>query len=344
MIAMRYDEPVVPRLYGAEDLPWIGQLLGVVEQAGDASWRQLAARVEHGPIDAAPAHRTAMFQAVRQIVMERERPPVLDRWPDVEEVAGVANLARLERWVRRAHGLQVRVWARGYELARQAARLGVVAELRRDLGTGGLVLDAIGPLAMPQAVLAYGRALAALIPELCGHDRVALDLHAQLAGAEVRLRLAPPILLSRREPPPGSISPSSLPRPAEDACDLPDGMPDARGERAVDRLAAELGALGYRVEREPGPIEVGGHVLLPELAIGHAGRTSHVEVLAFSTRAHLQAKLARYRAARADVVLCVDRTYARDCDVDLPVCGFYRHVELDELFAQLASQGHRASD
>ena len=312
MIAMAYDEPTTPRLYSADDLPWIAQLLAIAEHTSDVSWRELTAQIQRAELDAEPVHRTIMLQALRQVERARERPAVAS-WPAAPQLAAVANLARLQSWVRRAHSVQLRVWEGAYALARRAAQLGVIADLRRDRDTAGdaFLLDAVGPLELPQASMAYGRALATLVPILAGHARFTLDLHASLHGADVRLRIAPPILLS----------PSLEPGPD----------PDQSG--AADQLAADLHALGHTVERAPPPIELGEHLLFPELALHRHGATHPIELLPFSTRAHLITKLTRYRSAGHNAILCVDRTYARDCDVDLPVCGFCHHVDVDDLLS-----------
>jgi len=136
----------------------------------------------------------------------------------------------------------------------------------------------------------------------------------ELGGDQVHLKVAPPVLL-----PPTVVSPR---RPPSTAL----------------RLARDLVALGHTVELEPPPIASGEHLLFPDLALGKDGARRYIEVLGFSTREHLTAKLERYRSAGiAGVVLCVDLATAPGCDLEAQVCSFTRHVDVDDLLATLSA-------
>ncbi|HEX4419910.1 MAG TPA: DUF790 family protein, partial [Kofleriaceae bacterium] len=167
---MVYEEPRVPRLYDSSDLPWIGQLIDLVEQAVGEPWRVLVDRVSHAPLGVHGLHRAAMLQALRRVLggsaerariarqvralvlgapalepeeraarlagaaeqlgttpediesllwvdLANERPVALPAGRPAEaELAAFANLERIQRWVRRAHELQLRVWDRANEL------------------------------------------------------------------------------------------------------------------------------------------------------------------------------------------------------------------------------------
>jgi len=368
VIAMVYEEPArVPRLYNDGDLPWITRLLDIVEQSVGEPWRVLVERVEHAPLRVHASHRTAMLQALRRVLggagrraqiarkvralvlgppaldpMERqnrliaaaaafgtttddiesllwvdlamERPVVLpDGRPSEIELAAYANLERIQRSVRRAHDLQLRVWDQANDLVRTAMRYGLIAQIRRD--GDATLLDVIGPLALFHSTMVYGRALSALVPLLAGHARFELDVRCEFGGAEAHLKVAPPVWL-----PPPLISPRRAPSTAE-------------------RLARELAALGHAVEREPPPIASGEHLLFPDLALDRRGTRWFVEVLGFSTRDYLSAKLDRYRdAGITAVVLCADLTTAPGCDLDGQICGFTRQVDVDDLLAMLEAR------
>jgi predicted nuclease of restriction endonuclease-like RecB superfamily len=362
MIAMTCDEPArIPRLYGDDDLAWIAALLDVVEQSIGEPWRVLVERVEHAPLSAHASHRTVMLGALRRMlggggprarIARRVRamvlgPPALEPaarearlataaatlgttpedvesllWIDLAmerpvmlpsgrpaetELAAYANLERVQRWVRRAHDLQLRVWDRANELVRAVARHGLIAQIRRDSEV--TVLDVIGPLALFHSTIVYGRALAALVPVLAGHARFELDIHCKLSGEDVRLRVAPPVLL-----------PSLASR--------------RRAPSVADHLADELAALGHTVEREPAPIACGPHLLFPDLVLTRGGTRWFIEVLGFSTKESLIAKLDRYRrAAVHEVILCVDLAHAPGCDLDARVCSFTRRIDIDDLLS-----------
>jgi predicted nuclease of restriction endonuclease-like RecB superfamily len=112
--------------------------------------------------------------------------------------------------------------------------------------------------------------------------------------------------------------------------------PVRRATSIAERLARDLEALGHSVVREPPPIGSGEHLLFPDLAIDRHGARWFVEVLGFSTREHVAAKLDRYRRAGiATVVLCADLATAPGCDLDAAVCSFTRQVDVDDLLAML---------
>lgn len=364
MIAMVYEEPRIPRLYDETDLPWIARLLDLVEQSVGEPWRVLVERVGYADLPAHASHRTAMLQALRRVlggagqrarIARRARalvlgPPALDPgeretrlasaavmlgttpddvesllWVDLAmerpvalpegrpaelEVAAFANLEKIQRCVRRAHDLQLRVWDRANELVRTAQRTGLIAQVRRD--GDATLLDVIGPLALFHSTTVYGRALAALVPLLADHARFVLDLHCELGREDMRLQVTPPVWL-----PALASAPRRAPSPAE-------------------RLAGELEALGYQVEREPPPIPCGEHLLFPDLGIDHAGARWFIEVLGFSTQDYVASKLARYRdAGVTTVVLCADRATAPGCELSPQVCGFTRSIDVDDLLATL---------
>jgi predicted nuclease of restriction endonuclease-like RecB superfamily len=364
VIAMVYDEPArAPRLYDEGDLPWIAQLLDIVERSVGEPWRVLVERVEYAPLRVHPSHRAAMLQALRRVLggagqrariarraralvlgppaldpaerqarlataaatlgttpedvesllwidLAMERPVVLPEGRPVEtELAAFANLERIQRCVRRAHDLQLRVWDRATELVRTVARYGLISQIRCD--GAATVLDVMGPLALFHSTIVYGRALAQLVPLLAGHPRFELDIRCRISGEEARLHVAPPVRLP--------------PAPAA-----------RRVPSAAERLASDLEALGHAVEREPPPIASGAHLLFPDLVLGRGGARWFIEVLGFATRDYLTAKLDRYRGAGIPrVVLCADLATAPGCDLAAQVCGFTRHVEVGDLLATI---------
>jgi predicted nuclease of restriction endonuclease-like RecB superfamily len=365
VIAMVYEEPArIPRLYDDGDLPWIAQLLDIVERSVGEPWRVLVERVEHAPLRVHASHRAAMLQALRRVLggagqrariarqvralvlgppalgpeerrarlataaatlgttpddveallwvdLAMERPVVLPEGRPAEtELAAFANLERIQRCVRRAHDLQLRIWERANELVRTVARYGLISQIRRD--GEATVLDVIGPLALFHSTLVYGRALAQLVPLLADHPRFELDIRCQFGGEEARLHVAPPAWLP------------------------PVAGPPRRATSVAERLAHDLEALGHAVEREPPPIASDDHVLFPDLALVHGGARWWIEVLGFSTREHVAAKLACYRRAGVShVVLCADLATAPGCDLEAQVCGFTRRVDVDDLLAML---------
>jgi predicted nuclease of restriction endonuclease-like RecB superfamily len=239
-----------------------------------------------------------------------ERPVVLPEGrPEETELAAFANLERIQRCVRRAHDLQLRVWDRATELVRTVARYGLISQIRCD--GDATVLDVMGPLALFHSTIVYGRALAQLVPLLADHPRFELDIRCRISGEDARLMVAPPVW-------------------------LPEAPAARRMPSVAERLADDLALLGHAVEREPPPIASGEHLLFPDLALDRGGARWFVEVLGFATRDYLAAKLDRYRSAGiAAVVLCADLATAPGCDLAAQVCGFTRRVEVDDLLATI---------
>jgi predicted nuclease of restriction endonuclease-like RecB superfamily len=214
--------------------------------------------------------------------LARERPVALPSGrPPVETLIAYANVDRIQRAVRRAREVRLRVSGEANELVRQIARFGLLADISRH--AGATVFRITGPLTLFHATTVYGRALAELVPLLAAHPRFVLDICCDFARGERILRVLPPVALPP-VPPPRRRRPS-----------------------LAERLARDLEALGVHVEREPPPIVCGERVLFPELAVEHVNTRWLVEVMGFSTAEFIADKLARYEAARIrSVILCCD--------------------------------------
>ena len=251
------------------------------------------------------------IESLLWVDLAMERPVALPAGrPNEAELAAFANLERIQRCVRRAHDLQLRVWDHANELVRTALRYGLIAQIRRD--GDATLLDVMGPLALFHSTMVYGRALAALVPLLGSHARFELDIRCEFAGEQAHVKITPPVLL-----PPPIVSPRRAPSIAE-------------------RLARDLEGLGHVIEREPPPIASGEHLLFPDLVVEREGTRWFIEVIGFSTKEYLTTKLERYRqAAITRVVLCVDLASAPDCDLSAQVCSFTRRVDVDDLLAML---------
>lgn len=260
-----------------------------------------------------------------------ERPVALpDGRPAAPALAALANLDRIQRAVRRAHELELRIWEHGDQLARACARDGLLAQVSRA-PDGATVLEIAGPLSLSHDAAPYGRALAALVPRLAAHARFRLELRTRVGdGArEHTILVEPPV---RLPPPP--------PRPR-------------RRTGPIEHLAAELAAAGCALEHEPAPIPSGDQLLLPDLAIAAgAGRApAWIELVGSPTDEHLARKLARYEAAaaaagappqaRRRIVLCVDAArcprVARGGHASAPaILPFRRRIDAAALLARLA--------
>lgn len=218
------------------------------------------------------------------IDLAEERPVTLpDGRPAEHQLAAYANLDRIQRLVRRARTLRLRLWGDAAPLVRAIARLGLLCTV--TVAGNATILDVLGPLSLFHATTVYGRALAQLVPLLVEAHRFELELVWDIGLGPTMLRLASPILLPSL--PLTRLAPSQ-----------------------AARLARALSAT-TRVELDPPPIELGTDRLFPDLVIEHAGRQFFVELVGFATADYLAAKLARYHAAGiTGVVLCIDDTRA----------------------------------
>jgi predicted nuclease of restriction endonuclease-like RecB superfamily len=243
--------------------------------------------------------------------LAEERPVTLpDGRPDERTLAAYANLDRLQRLVRRARTLRLRIWGDAAPLVRAAARYGLLATV--TVTGDATVLDVAGPLSLFHKTTVYGRALAQLVPLLADVPRFVLELAVELERGPAMFTFASPVLL-----PPVPLSRL------------------AAGPTA--RLARELRELAL-VDVDPPPIAHGADRLYPDLLVEHAGRRHTVELVGFATADYLAAKLARYRAAGVpDVVLCVDDARAADASsTDDAVLRYTRRLTAPALLAHLA--------
>ncbi len=229
--------------------------------------------------------------------LAKERPVMLPEGrPPEGTLAAFANLDRIQRAVRRAREVRLRVWGDAHDLVRTAARYGLLSRISRG-ADGETIIDVTGPLALFHATTVYGRTLAALVPLVAAHERFTLDLHCDFSGHARILHVETPTLL-----PPAPV-------------------PRRRKPSVAEHLARDLRAMDLAVMREPTPIVVsarlddgvvldgpaGDQLLFPDLLVEVGGVTWSIEVIGFSTADYLEHKRASYRAAGIQhLVLCID--------------------------------------
>lgn len=254
--------------------------------------------------------------------LPRERPVELPFGrPSELEVAAFANVQLIQRAVRRAHTLTIRVVGDAGPLLRGAASRGllttVYAERAPADGDASVekaavtVIEVVGPLALCHRTAVYGRAIASLVPLLAECGAFRLTLTASGGAGPYRTQLESPVLLPM----------------------LPVKMTTSWS--LVSRLARNLRRElpGADVTIAPPPILANRSYVCPDIAIDR-GRL-YIEIVGFWTAAYLERKRALYAAAGLDVVLCVDE--ARGCAEDpMPsdVAGFTRSVDVEPIVAR----------
>ncbi len=229
--------------------------------------------------------------------------------PDARMLAAYANLERVQRLVRRATTMRIRVSGDAHELVRGAQRLGLVCTARRDHDL--TMLEILGPLASVHDTSVYGRSLARLVPAVADRDTALLDIDADLEHGRAAFRVATPWLLP-------AIA-TSVP-----------------ADRVAARLARELRRLApsSSVTLDPPPLVHEDRLLYPDLVIEQSGARWWIELLGFATGALLRQRLADYDATGAPtVLLCVpDRRVHADVD---RVLAYEKRIEARDVLAHL---------
>jgi predicted nuclease of restriction endonuclease-like RecB superfamily len=208
----------------------------------------------------------------------------------------------------RAQVVNLRVHGDAGHLIHLAAARGLLTTL--SLGANHeTCIDIIGPLALFHRTGVYGRALADLVPLLADCDRFHLDLLCRSRDGQLYpVSVASPVLLPA---PPARLT-----------------LPDPRLVRLTKELART--APDIATTPRPPPLAAGATLACPDLVLERAGRTLFVELIGFWTTAHLDKKLALYRAAGvAEVVFCIDES--RGCTKDalpeaLPTVRYSKHM------------------
>jgi predicted nuclease of restriction endonuclease-like RecB superfamily len=348
------ERSALARTLEGRDLPWIRELIDVVVRAEGRPWRIALDELERSPAPA--AHLAAVTSAVRKLVggraaharvardvramvlgrpalsaaerdarldgaarklgippdelepllwsdLPRERAIELhDGRPDELTVAAHANVQLVQRALGRAHGIHLRLWGDDGSVLRAALARGLLVTATREVDHTALAIA--GPLALCHRTAVYGRALGQIVPQLAACERFELAIDA---GA-FAIAIASPVLL-----------------------------PVAPADRAGGALARALARDLARIDRTlsiafaPPPIAAGRVLVCPDLVAGDMC----IELVGFWTAEYLAKKLARYRAAGAEVVLCVDETRGAE---PLPsgVIGYKRRVDAAAVFAALA--------
>ena len=232
--------------------------------------------------------------------------------PSELEVAALANVHLIQRALRRAQTVRLRIWGDDGSLLRAATGRGLLATAARG-NQGETVLEIVGPLSLFHRTSVYGRVLAQLVPMLAACDRFELVLECETGTASYTSTLASPVL-------------------------LPLAPFDRSGSYLASRLARDLEQRDptLSVRFAPPPLVAGSSLVCPDLVIDD---TWFVEIVGFWTAAYVDRKLARYRdAGIVHVILCIDET--RGCADDAPpaqVVGFTKRVDAAAILARIAA-------
>jgi uncharacterized protein len=358
------------RLFDDRDVPWIEQLLDLVERTIDQPWRVLQERVDH-----------AAFAVDRRPVSSRMRQQVLHALRRI--LGGRAERIRIARRLR-ASVLGHPALAPGAREARigeAAAQIGIEpadvetllwADLARErpvvLPKGRPNARSLAAFANVDRIQAEVRRAREIELRVWGeaHDLVRLAARCGLitsASCEddcLVLRISGPLSLFHSTSVYGRALALLVPLLADhDRFELDIHCDFASGPRTLrvippvllppyqprykpsvaERLAHALEKAEYQIDREPPPIVTGDRVLFPDFAIDYRRQRWLVEVVGFSTADYLADKLAIYRDAKQRIVLCVDVARSKLVDVHPNVVPFQRKVAVDAITNILEEAG-----
>jgi predicted nuclease of restriction endonuclease-like RecB superfamily len=342
----RDAQPTAPRRFAA--------VVGAIQRlAGGRTQHVRAAREARGlvlghPVFSAIERQARIAWAAEQLgtaaaVVEsmlwsdlpRERPVELPYGrPTEPEVAAFANVALIQRALRRAQSCTLRVAGDAGPILRAAAHRGLLATATLDAAGSAIhagtsaelpsasrthvgvdtTIEIVGPLALFHRTSVYGRALADLAPMLGELTDFTLDVHVETQSAVYTTRVESPVL---------------LPAPPARLGGVP--YPIARLMRELARAAPEL-----LTTPAPPLISAGGAVACADLLVEHGDGRCYFEIVGFWTAEHVRRKLSVYRAAGADVIVCLDASGACDDD-EQPVEAllFRKHVAATEIADRL---------
>ena len=319
------------RLFDTRDVPWIAQLLDIVDRSLGEPWRVLLARVDEAGLTPYPARVQAMVRALRMFGGGRaQRGRVARRVRTL--VLGHPALDRDERDARlAAAACLLGITPSDVE---QLLWIDIAKERPVTLPAGRpneMALLAVANLDRIQRALHRAREVRIRIVD-AGHDlvravaRYGLIAEISRDGESTVLDLAGPLSLFHATTVYGRALGALVPQLAGQSdfaldvtCEFdgqlqrlhvesPVALPPLRDKpkrrvSALDRLSTALLARGHTVIRDPTPLVNGSQLLFPELLVDG----TYVELIGFATAAYLDARLAAYRAAGiTEVRLCID--------------------------------------
>jgi predicted nuclease of restriction endonuclease-like RecB superfamily len=282
--------------------------------------RPVLSPVERRARIAAVADQLAMTSAALETLLwsdlPRERPVELPSGrPDELEVAAFANVALIQRALRRAQSVKLWINCDAGPVLRAATYRGLLATA--SIATSGeACIEIVGPLALLHRTHVYGRALADLVPLLGELKRFVLEILVETRDAMYTTVVVSPVLLPSPPPQLGAVH-----------------YPLAKLARQVATHAPTV-----TVTTHPPLLRSGTSLLCPDLLLQHGGRSCHVEIVPFWTEQHLRRKLATYETIRAPVLLCVETSCGSEGLADLhpaSIFGYSRRVDPGELVGRI---------
>jgi len=199
-----------------------------------------------------------------------------------------ANLVLAQAFLFRATTVRLELEGAARVVVRHAKLKGLIGTVVPRQRAGDALLELSGPFALFRRTLLYGRALAELVPLLawCERFRLVADVVIRGRALTLELKTGDPI--------------------------MPTGEPRRFDSKIEERFARDFARLAkdWELVREPEPVAVEGTMIFPDFALQHRRdpqRRWLLEIVGFWTRAYLDQKFRRLRAAAIDrLIVCLD--------------------------------------
>jgi len=267
----------------------------------------------------------SMYADLEDELVLREFRPV-----NPEALLKQYNLSLTQTLLFRSTRLEVRARSRWKTILRQVKRLGLIYSAEVDRGQFCVTVD--GPLSLFRLTRRYGTSVAELLPTILEAED--WEIRADVVRGEALGKRILQLRLSSAEA-------GRMMRPWEPLAE--EGAFDSNVEERFSRRFEALGS-GWRLTREPEPLVVGKHVMVPDFGFERDGERVYLEIVGFWTREYLERKIQKLEGLQGvEMLVAVDRDLA--CSKLRRIKGnvllYHRDVPLKPILNYL--QGKRES-
>jgi predicted nuclease of restriction endonuclease-like RecB superfamily len=214
---------------------------------------------------------------------------------DAQTLLQAYNVSLAQTLLFRSSMMEFTASSQWQRLFRQIKRLGLIYTIERTNGTYRVHVE--GPLSLFRLTTRYGTCLARLLPTIVATET--WEIHAQVQRRAQDRTLLSVHLDSQHH---GAYFP-----PVHNA------STNAFDSRVEQDFAQHFMSLhtGWTLQREPHPLPVGRHVMIPDFRFDKSEMTVYLEIVGFWTPGYLQHKLKQLEALHdVDMIIAADRALA----------------------------------
>jgi predicted nuclease of restriction endonuclease-like RecB superfamily len=226
-----------------------------------------------------------------------------------EELVGLYNLSLLQTMMFRTYRVQFHVSSKWKEILRKAKLMG----LMYDAFSEPKVIEVYGPSSLLKLTTKYGRNVALLVPDVVSSPNWKIEAEVVIGKRVKRIyKLSVEngvrILIPQQE---GIQFDSSV------------------EERFFEDFRRN--PYGWSIQREPGPIIVGGRIFLPDFLVSKGGIKIYVEIVGFWTRDYIRAKLEKLSKVKEPFLVILNEEIARPEFKDFNVITYRKRVDVSSV-------------